>query len=89
MAVEKYLRKKERQKASEMNRMNRELTEQTIEAETQRILNKLKDVDLTKEKERERQMEKIQMKLKGKPEQKNDQQRATEIIENYQDSQIA
>lgn len=88
-AVEKYLRKRERQKTSEQNRINRELSEQTIEAETQRILNKLKDVDLTKEKERERQLEKIKMKLKGKPEEKNDQQKATEIIENYHESQMA
>ena len=88
-AVEKYLRKRERQKASEQNRVNRELSEQSIEVETQKILNKLKNVDLTKEKERKRQLEKIQMKLKGKPEEKNDQQRATEIIENYQESQMA
>ena len=88
-AVEKYLRKRERQKASEQNRLNRELTEQTIEAETQRILDKLKNVDLTQEKGRERQLEKIQMKLKGKPDEKNDQQKATEIIENSQMSQMA
>lgn len=89
MAVEKYLRKKERQKAAEDNRVNRELSEQSIEAETQKILNKLQGVDMTKEKERERQMEKIQAKLKGQPQKKDDQQVATEIIENYQESQLA
>lgn len=88
-AVDKYLRKRERQRVSESNRLNRELTEQSIEVETQKILNKLKNVDQTKEKERERQLERIQQKLKGKPEQKNDQQKATQIIEDYQESQMA
>lgn len=89
LAVEKYLRMKERQKQAEANRLNREMTEQLIEVETQRILNKLNGIDLSKEKERDRQMEKIQAKLKGKPQQRDDQEIATEIIENYHDSKRA
>lgn len=73
--------------------MNREITDDAIENETQKILERMNAVDLSKAKERERQMEKIQAKLKaGKSDQagaKNDQQIATEIIENYQDSKLA
>ena len=92
-AVEKYLRRRERQKQADENRMNREITDDAIENETQKILERMNAVDLSKAKERERQMEKIQAKLKaGKSDQagaKNDQQIATEIIENYQDSKLA
>ncbi|CAF0756565.1 unnamed protein product [Brachionus calyciflorus] len=86
-AVEKYMRKKERQKQAETNRLAREKTE--IEAETQKILTKLNEMDLNKEKERQRQLEKLQAKLKPKPLQKDDQVVATEIMENYQESTIA
>jgi hypothetical protein len=87
------LRKRERQKQADENRTNREISEQTIEDETQKILGRMNGIDLNKEKERERQMEKIQARLKGNKaqavEQKDDQQIATEIIENYQDSKLA
>lgn len=87
------MRKRERQKQAEENRTNREISEQTIEDETQKILGLMNGIDLNKEKERERQMEKIQARLKGNKaqavEQKDDQQIATEIIENYQDSKLA
>lgn len=91
-AVEKYLRRRERQKQAEENRVNRELTEDVIENETQKILGRMNAIDLSKEKERERQMEKIRAKLKaGKADDviKDEQQIASEIIENYQDSKMA
>lgn len=92
-AVDRYLRRRERQRQAEENRENRELTGDAIENETQKILDRLNAVDLSREKERERQMEKIQAKLKaGRQETdvtKNEQQIATEIIENYQDSKLA
>jgi HPt (histidine-containing phosphotransfer) domain-containing protein len=85
------LRRRERQKQAEENRGNRELSEQTIADETHKILGKLNGIDLNKQKERERQLEKIQAKLKGNKtvNQKDDQQIANEIIENYQDSKLA
>jgi len=90
-AVIKYLRKKERQKAAEDNKTNREVTEQTIENETQQMLEKLNDFGFYKDKDRERQMQKIQSKLKTKPEEavKDNHQVATEIIENYQVTKAA
>ncbi len=88
-AVEKYLKKRERQKLAESNRLKKEQTELELEAETRNILEKLKGIDMNKEKERQRQMEKLQAKLKGKPQEKDHHLVATEIIENYQDSQYA
>jgi hypothetical protein len=88
-AVEKYLKKRERQKLAESNRLKKEQNEFELEAETKNILEKLKSVDINKEKERQRQMEKLQAKLKGKPQEKDHHLVATEIIENYQDSQFA
>jgi hypothetical protein len=74
---------------AESNRLNKEKTELEIEAQTKNILDKLKDIDMNKEKERQRQLEKLQAKLKGKPQEKDHHLVATEIIENYQDSQYA
>lgn len=87
--MDKYIRKKERQKQAEVNRMNRETNDKEFEAETQKILTKLNDMDLNKEKERQRQMDKLQAKLKGKPQQKDDQEIATEIMDSYQESKMA
>lgn len=89
--MEKYLRKRERQKNAEENRMNRQINEESLESETKKILGKLNEIDMTKQREKDRQMEKIQAKLKGgnKPNQKNDEQIANEIIESYQDSKMA
>lgn len=90
LAVEKYVKKKERQKVAETNRIFREKTTADLENETKEILTKLQAVDLSKEKERERQMEKIKMKLKNKNTvQKNDQEVANEIMENYNESAMA
>jgi len=90
MAVEKYVRKKERQKVAETNKLAREKTSAMIENETKEILTKLQAVDISKEKERERQMEKIKIKLKNKnTTQKNDQEVANEIMENYNESKMA
>ena len=81
------MKRRERQKIAEQNRLDREKTNFDLEAETQRILNKLKDVDMTKVKERERQLEKIQAKLKGRQiPQKNDKEVANEIMENYSET---
>lgn len=92
-AVEKYLRRRERQRQADENRVNREITDDAIENETQKILDNMNAIDLSKEKERERQMEKIQAKLRaGKSEissTKDEHQIANEIIENYQDSKFA
>lgn len=93
-AVEKYLRRRERQRQADENRVNHEITDDLIENQTQMILGQMAGVDLTKEKERERQMEKLQAKLKaGKSDlsttTKNEHQIANEIIENYQDSKLA
>jgi hypothetical protein len=90
MAVEKYVKKKERQKVAETNKLAREKTSAMIETETKEILTKLQAVDINSEKNRERQMEKIKMKLKDKiTTQKNDQEVANEIMENYNESKIA
>ena len=90
MAVEKYLRKRERQKIAEENRLNREKTNMNLEAETKKILKNLQGVDLTKEKERERQLEKIQQRLRGRQMvQKDDKQVANEIMENYGETNAA
>jgi hypothetical protein len=90
MAVEKYMKKKERQKIAESNRLTREKTSAELETETKAILEKLQSVDISKEKERERQMEKIKMKLKNKNvPQKNDQEVANEIMDQYNDAKLA
>lgn len=100
-AVEKYLRRRERQRQADENRMNHEMTSDAMETEAHKILDRLNAVDLSKEKERERQLEKIQARLRvGKSDvgggnanatttAKNDQEIANEIIENYQDSMLA
>ena len=51
MAVEKYMKKKERQKIAESNRLTREKTSADLENETKAILDKLQSVDISKEKE--------------------------------------
>lgn len=83
------MRKKERQKQAQENRLNREINEQSIEIETQKILNKLNGIDLNKEKERQRQVEKLQNKLMSKPKLKDNEEIATEIMDKFQDTKIA
>ncbi len=92
-AIEKYLRKRDRQKAAEENRKVRETEDNDIQAETEKILGKMKDLDMNKEKERERQMEKVKAKLqnKSKPsdQPKDDEEVANEILEKYNDQKLA
>jgi hypothetical protein len=92
-AIEKYLRKRDRQKAAEENRKFRETEDNDIQAETEKILGKMKDLDMNKEKERERQMEKVKAKLqnKSKPSEqpKDDEEVANEILEKYNDQKLA
>ena len=93
-AIEKYLRKRDRQKTAEENRRLHETEGKDILAETEEILGKLKDLDMNKEKERERQMEKVKAKLqskaRGQEEDNNDHEEvANEILEKYHDQQMA
>jgi hypothetical protein len=92
-AIEKYLRKRDRQKAAEENRKVRETEDNDIQAETEKILGKMKDLDMNKEKEREKQMEKVKAKLQNKAkasdQPKDDQEVANEILEKYNDQKLA
>lgn len=93
LAVEKYIKKRERQKVAQTNRIEREKTNldsSNKQQEIDRILSAVTGTENIKEKERDRQMEKIQAKLKSaKQPVKNEQEVVNEILEKYNDTQLA
>lgn len=90
LAVEKYMKKRERKKVAESNRIHREKNGMEMTSEIERILSAVQGSEEIKEKERERQMERIQRKLKSaKTPAKNEQEVVNEILETYNDSKLA
>lgn len=90
LAVEKYMKKRERQKVAESNRINREKTSSELTTEMDRILSGIQGTEVVKEKERDRQMERIQSKLKSaRTPVKKDQEVVNEILENYNETSLA
>lgn len=94
-AVEKYLRKRDRQKAAELNRRNREGGD-NVQAQTERMMDRMKEQDMNKQRERERQMEKVKARLQNRNgasgnghQPRGDEEVANEILEKYNDQQLA
>ncbi len=89
VAVDKYIKKRERKRVAESNRIRRDGVELTTQID--RILSAVQGTEDIKEKERERQMEKIQQKLKSAKSAKtnSEQDVVNEILENYNDSKLA
>lgn len=87
--MERYLRRRERRKVAEKNQQNRNVGEEQIQNETKKILEKLQGMDITIEKERDRQAELLKQKLEEKKNRKDVTQIASDIIDNYQDSELA
>ncbi len=89
LAVEKYMKKRERQKVAETNRIIREKTSGEMTGEIDRILSGIQGSEDIKEKERDRQMERIKAKLKSARGAKGEKEVVEEILENYNDTQLA
>lgn len=90
LAVEKYMKKIERKKVAESNRINREKTSTELTDEMDRILSGIQGTEDVKEKERDRQMERIQSKLKSaRTPIKKDQEVVSEILESYNETNLA
>lgn len=84
------MKKRERKKVAESNRIHREKNGMEMTSEIERILSAVQGSEEIKEKERERQMERIQRKLKSaKTPAKNEQEVVNEILETYNDSKLA
>ena len=88
-AVEKYLRKRDRRKVAERNQRDRENNAEDIKQETEKILEKLQGMDITIDKEKNRQAEIVKQKLEEKKNRKDHAEIATNIIDNYQESELA
>ena len=84
------MKRVERQKIAEINRMNRGATEIDMNSEKERILQEMQESDNVVEKERDRQMANMQAKLLvAKNPIKNGQDVVNQILENYNDSVMA
>ena len=83
------MKKRERQKVAETNRIIREKTSVEMTGEIDRILSGIQGSEDIKEKERDRQMERIKAKLKTAKGAKGEKEVVEEILENYNDTQLA
>jgi len=83
------MKKRERQKVAETNRIIREKTNGELTGQIDRILSGIQGSEEIKEKERDRQMERIKAKLKSAKGTKGDKEVVDEILETYNDTQMA
>lgn len=96
LAVEKYLKKRERHKQAEAHRQDMATNVLAVEDETKAILDKLKGADDQAKKERERQMEALRARLSARGQSRNANSVAkdhadiaAEILEKAKDSENA